>query len=507
MAKREQDTDTVGFEILAGIDTTTAPHRIGGDGNLAVLTSNLYPMSPGQISSVPNFSTIYTAVVGTTIVGIWSYGAGVILMETSALTTILRAVNLSTGISVVIYDYGGIVSGIPQAVVGYIASVLSGTNSQSYGAFYVSAKGFPVIRVLQDETTGAFAVLASTFLGAGPIAVYSERLYAVYNSKPNVLHGSPVNSDDLVIAGGQDFNFVIGGPITTIVTGPYESATIGPLNWMFIFKSSSIAIMTGPDPVNDRKSEVVTRIGTWSPKSVALVPEGIIFLGWFDNAPYSIYLLDNSFKMKEIGYELRPIIQAAGSNASDAVGSYTRNREYRLAIKDNVYGAGSVSGYWMDMLAGVDKKAWWGLMNAYANLKFYTNYRASLVANVQILPIYSDGASLAKEVTSPAGSNWEIRTKLFDGGFNDIAIRSISFTAYASSAGNVSIYFYGQGVAQTLIETIGITTTPQGYTVIPSPDNTLQGRLIGVSMQGSNTIDPKILNMKMEFVRKGRETG
>lgn len=361
------------------------------------------------------------------------------------------------------------------------------------------------LKITANNGNASFAGLAEfelfpTFIGNGPMAIFSDRLMAVSANNPTLLQSAGPGDDNLIGQDSSSFHFPTGGPITQISTYGFNSSTQGPLTWLLVFKQSSLHVLTGADITVDRKEELTGAIGTLSPHSVVSVPEGVVYVGTSIDGSSSVYILDNLLKNVELGFEIKADLSKIPlEKLKNIVAAYTGNRIYRLFAEG--------SEYFMDLIAGYERKAWFGPHDRMSSLESIINL--TRIGDVSSGPppavLYVTSSDLYREESIKTDKDCVIQTKLFDAGFLEMGLYQIIFTAYSPSK-NVFVRGEVYDVKDNVKEvgTIEVGEDVQQFYLRFPPLDTKIGKLSGVRIVFPGTGNTRLINMLFDYIVSGK---
>jgi hypothetical protein len=361
-------------DVFAGIDRSTARHRLAGGGSLLYEARNVFPYIQGRLmrrkdyvgtnsraasAAFPSFPA--QAVVGNAVVkNIVEYRDLIcIFYEDSGDTGKLMmdsfdpAANTMTGrltkAMAFTFDAGGDVHAV----------VFTNIGAANRDYIMISAKG---IRTRYIDKNWVLDVLgSSTFpVSNGMNEVFLQSYFQIHDTAE---YQARITRGGVGIFTGQvSYNLVEDvGSITKLISFGYQTSAEGAYTNLIIFKPTSTWLLT--DLTSDASLQQISgNIGLAGRKAVVRTPMGVVFIGRDKRGFLNIYLLDRvSLTLHTIGHPLYETLQKIPkANYDDIVVSYDRNRLVRFAFTLTGDANINMQEYWIDFYNGIKSRTFWG---------------------------------------------------------------------------------------------------------------------------------------------------
>jgi hypothetical protein len=218
----------------------------------------------------------------------------------------------------------------------------SGAGANIFGAINIAVPTVPVWSA-QDLATNPMGKVPTS------VANFNNRAYFAYNSNHLAL------SDVLVpltrTNASQDLTIGDVTPITAQSGLPVQTTSSGVVGALIVFKGSSIWQITG-DPVNLNQGEnfISLNTGCLAPRSIALGPFGIFFVGV--DGPYILNFLGTLSSLShQPGNPVPADVQVPFQNTTQSTrisGAFSGNI-YRVCVPTTIQGVAQTNDYWFDI--------------------------------------------------------------------------------------------------------------------------------------------------------------
>jgi hypothetical protein len=227
----------------------------------------------------------------------------------------------------------------------------SGVGANIFGAINIANPAAPAW-TSQDLATNPMGHVPTS------VANFNNRAYFAYGATGNHLALSDVLAPLTRTNASQDLTIGDTTPITAQSGLPVQTISSGVIGALVVFKAFSIWQITGDPSINNLGENFITlTTGCAAPRSIALTPFGIVFVGV--DAPYVLNFLGTLAPLSHTpGADGPPDVQVPFQNAttpSRIAASFSGNI-YRVCLATSIQGVAQTNDYWYD----IRRKRWNG---------------------------------------------------------------------------------------------------------------------------------------------------
>jgi hypothetical protein len=453
------------IDVFAGIDRSTARHRIEGSGERLYEAKNVFPYLQGRLqrrfdivdtnsrdsnSAFPTFpvQSVTSALVldviefnNTICIFYEDTGdPGKLMMDSFDIgaNTLTARIAKSIGIT--------ITTGGPLEARPYNTG--SGTTSGTLAYAALGLSGTTVRYIKGDWTLASFTSTAATCRGQCEVFLQSFHFTTTDKAGKYKRTAPAATSTYVAYTLADDI-----GEIIKLLSFGYQTSSAGATSALLIFKPASTWLQTGIGSTESLE-QLSGNIGLIGKDAIAYTPFGVVFVGKDRRGMINLYMLDrNSLVFHTIGHELyEELNDIPAVNQKDVVVSFDRNRLIRIALTKTGDSLPNLQEYWMDFYNGLKKRTIWGPFpipvdsSLFRIVEFSGGDNAAnaglfaLIKKSDVYKIYEETNNDTFDSTNTGTDDQIYRTKIYDFG-NVYAIVPRMYIVALANGAKFDVYY------------------------------------------------------------------